>query len=119
MRLLQSVFCLAMVTCLAGCGRNSEGEAQMKKSLDIMTEMCEAIESGKRDTIMAARKKMEDYAKEPQNASAPAEAVKQFRSDMNNLFNRAMLAIAKAMQADVLKQEDMEELRKVLSEHMR
>lgn len=91
----------------------------MKKSLGIMTEMCEAIESGKRDTIMAAKKKMEDYAKEPQNASAPPEAIKAFKSDLQNLFNRAMLGIAKAMQSDVLNQEDMEELRKVISEHIR
>ncbi len=119
MRLLLSFFSLVILSCLAGCGGNSSGEAQMKKSLDIMTEMCVAIESGKRDTIMAAKKKMEDYAKEPQNASAPLEAVKVFKSDLQNLFNRAMLGIAKAMQGDVLNQEDMEELRKVIAEHMR
>lgn len=119
MRSLLAVFCLALVFGLSGCGGNSEGEAQMKKSLDIMKEVCESVESGNRDNILAAKKKMEDYAKEPQNASAPPEVIKKFRSDMDTLFNRTMLAVAKAMQAEVLEKKDMDDLRTAITEHAR
>lgn len=77
-----------------------------------MNEMCDALESGKRDNILSAIQKMEGLAREFKDNKPDAEEEKRlmekYKPELEKIQKRMMTAIPKAQAAGVFKMEDMQ-----------
>lgn len=96
---------------ICGCGGN-RWESQIKRMISNMNEMCDALESGKRDNILSAIQKMEGLAREFKDNKPDAEEEKRlmekYKPELEKIQKRMMTAIPKAQAAGVFKMEDMQ-----------
>lgn len=119
MRPYFAVLLLSLAFFSAGCG-SGNGENIAKNTLAIMKELTDAFEKGDKESILSLAKKLQAQVKESKETkisqSENQRITEKYKPQVEEQAKKMMAAMMKAMTSGKLKQEDMQEIGKIMQE---